>query len=420
MWGIFNTTEESGGIAPSLDQVLAVGSNAGGQSITGVGTYNALTLTAQTTGFTISGGSASRTLTVSGNANVSGTNTGDVTIGTPNGLSLSGQAISLVLASTSVTGALSSTDWNTFNSKGSGTITSVSGTTNRITSTGGTTPVIDISANYVGQSSITTLGTIATGVWQGTAIDLATKVSGNLAVSHLNSGTSASGTTFWRGDGTWATPAATPAWLLTGNAGTDPTVNYIGTSDSQPLIFGVGGQLAGYIDFGNDAVSFGGSLQRGLFGSTAIGAGAGSQDTGGSVNTYVGFGAGGGNITGTNLVFFGAETSVNTDGLTLSTIIGNGAVGTKSNQFVFGTSTEVNWNIAGVDYVQPNAPQAGIFTSDGATPSILAYKQATGWGTPTGTLTRTTFDPSTVTLIQLAQRVAAMIVDLETLTAFHS
>lgn len=52
-----------------------------------------------------------------------------------------------------------------------GTVTNVSGTTNRITvATGTTTPVIDISASYVGQSSITTLGTIATGTWQGTAI----------------------------------------------------------------------------------------------------------------------------------------------------------------------------------------------------------------------------------------------------------
>lgn len=52
-----------------------------------------------------------------------------------------------------------------------GGVLSVSGTTNRITSTGGTTPVIDIDAGYVGQSSITTLGTINTGVWAGTAID---------------------------------------------------------------------------------------------------------------------------------------------------------------------------------------------------------------------------------------------------------
>jgi hypothetical protein len=53
---------------------------------------------------------------------------------------------------------------------GGSPVTSVSGTTNRITSTGGTTPVIDISSSYVGQSSITTLGTIGTGVWNGTAI----------------------------------------------------------------------------------------------------------------------------------------------------------------------------------------------------------------------------------------------------------
>lgn len=54
-----------------------------------------------------------------------------------------------------------------------GFVSSVSGTANRITSTGGTTPVIDISASYIGQSSITTLGTITTGVWNGTTIAIA-------------------------------------------------------------------------------------------------------------------------------------------------------------------------------------------------------------------------------------------------------
>lgn len=49
-------------------------------------------------------------------------------------------------------------------------VTSVSGTSNRTTSSGGTTPTIDIAATYVGQSSITTLGTIGTGTWNGSTI----------------------------------------------------------------------------------------------------------------------------------------------------------------------------------------------------------------------------------------------------------
>jgi hypothetical protein len=48
---------------------------------------------------------------------LSGTNTGNVTISTANGLSIAGQALSLGTSSASTTGALTSTDWSTFNSK---------------------------------------------------------------------------------------------------------------------------------------------------------------------------------------------------------------------------------------------------------------------------------------------------------------
>ena len=64
-------------------------------------------------------------------------------------------AISMAAATTSVNGYLTSTDWTTFNSKQpAGTyVNSVSGTTGRITSTGGVTPVIDLA------SGIATAGT---------------------------------------------------------------------------------------------------------------------------------------------------------------------------------------------------------------------------------------------------------------------
>lgn len=60
----------------------------------------------------------------------------------------------------------------------------ITGTAARISVTNGNgvsgNPIIDIDATYVGQSSITTLGTITTGVWAGTAIDLAAHSTGIL------------------------------------------------------------------------------------------------------------------------------------------------------------------------------------------------------------------------------------------------
>jgi hypothetical protein len=115
-----------------------------------------------------------QSITLSGEASGSGTTGISVTLSNSAviGKVLTGftSTTGTILATDSILQAIQKLDGNLAAATAGG-VSSVTGTTNRITSTGGSNPIIDISASYVGQSSITTLGTISTGVWQGTTVD---------------------------------------------------------------------------------------------------------------------------------------------------------------------------------------------------------------------------------------------------------
>ena len=122
------------------------------------------TATQTLTGKTISG--ASNTLSSIGNASLTnstisgvslGSNLNTLTISSPlTGTSYNGSAavsIGIPVATSTANGYLSSTDWSTFNSKGSGTVTSVSGT--------GTVSGISLSGTVTSSGSLTLGGTLS-------------------------------------------------------------------------------------------------------------------------------------------------------------------------------------------------------------------------------------------------------------------
>jgi trimeric autotransporter adhesin len=89
----------------------------------------------------------------------------------------------------------------------------------------------------------------------------------------------------------WQALAFTGGWSLKGNSGTNPAVNFIGTTDNRPLRFGINKIAAGFIDSAstNSFYGFGaGSKVKTAFGNAGLGYKALDSIAVGSYNTAVG------------------------------------------------------------------------------------------------------------------------------------
>jgi hypothetical protein len=141
-----------------------------------------------------------------------------------------------------------------------------------------------------------------------------------------------------------------PFWKLSGNSGTNPSKNFIGTRDEQPLVFKVNNQKAGLIDFSD-------FNQNTSFGYQTLNSNIVSDNGDGTFLSAFGWGALSHNTTGLNNTAHGA-------GSLFSNTTGLGNTGIGHFALVSNTTGSVNTAIGGFSLASNTTGEANTAEGD--------------------------------------------------------
>jgi hypothetical protein len=293
-------------------------------------------------------------------------------------------AISMPAATASVNGYLTSTDWNTFNNKGSGTVTSVTGTA-PVVSSGGATPAISMAAattsvsGYLTSTDWTTFNGKQAALVSGTNIKTVngTSLLGSGDVGTITYAYGGTGqTTVTTGDLLYG--SATNTWSKLGIGSTGQVLRVVsGTpawgTDYVGTVTSVAATVPSFLSISGSPITSSGTLAISYSGTALPTTSGGTGLTSFTANGVVYASSTSALATGSTFVFDGTNVGIGTSSPAAKLEVNNS---TASNSTVRGIGVQVNRSYS----TSNNGTSIAVTTSNGTVGThdlgALIFKEA--------------------------------------------